>query len=440
MALNAADRKLYRRDVAADGTVLGDDGRGNLIKNYLPEPHTLRKQPSSPKTTADFLTTSASSPTKETKGTTKMNNLPSVRPHQPSKNSTTSKPTTSHSAASPPTRSRWHKRRIRPLLTQLLHVLLYHVIQLLYGILLRISYTWAAIRHRLIALRHYHHRSPEYIARDVSKLSRVPDHLSVVLKYRPEERGGGGAEGLVEEVSELGAWCVAAGIGLLSVYEKQGVLKGRRERDVLERVVEQKLGEWFGEGSARPTFRIVAAGGGNGGGHTTSTGSHTATGEEGLRKRGTTTTSNGNSAIDSGKGQQQTPRIHIDILLLSESDGRDTLVDLTRTLTEMAQAKKIRPKDITSELINTEISATTAVPDLPASYSQQSTDLPTSSPTPKQQKEVAPGEPDLVIIFGPTVKLDGYPPWQIRLSEIFCTGGDPSKEAEAPTRVEYQAS
>jgi dehydrodolichyl diphosphate syntase complex subunit NUS1 len=184
----------------------------------------------------------------------------------------------------------------------------------------------------------------------------------------------------------------------------------------------------------------VAAGGGNGSGHTSSGSdsiSAVATTDSGLRKR-TGTTTNGRGDAEFGKEvQQTTPRKHIDILLLSASDGRDTLVDLTRTLTEMAQAKKIRPKDITSELINTEISATTAVPDLPSSHSSTAL-TPSSTPASKPTKEVAPGEPDLVIIFGPTVKLDGYPPWQIRLSEIFCTGGDPSKEAEATTRVEYQ--
>jgi dehydrodolichyl diphosphate syntase complex subunit NUS1 len=28
------------------------------------------------------------------------------------------------------------------------------------------------------------------------------------------------------------------------------------------------------------------------------------------------------------------------------------------------------------------------------------------------------GEPDLLILFGPTVRLEGYPPWQLRLTEI----------------------
>ena len=29
------------------------------------------------------------------------------------------------------------------------------------------------------------------------------------------------------------------------------------------------------------------------------------------------------------------------------------------------------------------------------------------------------GEPELSILFGPTVELDGYPPWQVRLTEIY---------------------
>jgi dehydrodolichyl diphosphate syntase complex subunit NUS1 len=29
------------------------------------------------------------------------------------------------------------------------------------------------------------------------------------------------------------------------------------------------------------------------------------------------------------------------------------------------------------------------------------------------------GEPDLLVLFGPMVELSGYPPWQVRLTEIF---------------------
>lgn len=80
---------------------------------------------------------------------------------------------------------------------------------------------------------------------------------------------------------------------------------------------------------------------------------------------------------------------HLSVLLLSAEDGRDSLVDLTKTLAEMSQRSKISPADITVDLIDAEVT------------------------------ESVMGEPDLLVLFGPTVELSGYPPWQIRLTEIF---------------------
>jgi len=77
------------------------------------------------------------------------------------------------------------------------------------------------------------------------------------------------------------------------------------------------------------------------------------------------------------------------MLLLSADDGRDSLVDLTKTLTEMSQRSKLSPSDISQDLVDAEIS------------------------------ESVMGEPDLLVLFGPTIELSGYPPWQIRLTEIF---------------------
>lgn len=54
----------------------------------------------------------------------------------------------------------------------------------------------------------------------------------------------------------------------------------------------------------------------------------------------------------------------------------------------MSQHRKLAPSDISSELIDAEIT------------------------------ESVMGEPDLVIIFGDRVLLKGYPPWQARLTEI----------------------
>ncbi|UKZ73125.1 hypothetical protein TrVFT333_000766 [Trichoderma virens FT-333] len=72
------------------------------------------------------------------------------------------------------------------------------------------------------------------------------------------------------------------------------------------------------------------------------------------------------------------------------SDGRESIVDLTRTLADMSQRGKISPRDISQELVDAELS-----------------------------EGIFP-EPDLLILFTPYVELSGYPPWQIRLTEIFC--------------------
>lgn len=84
-----------------------------------------------------------------------------------------------------------------------------------------------------------------------------------------------------------------------------------------------------------------------------------------------------------------TPTQPLSILLLSSEDSRDSLVDLTKTLTEMSQKSKLSPKDISIDLIDAEIT------------------------------ESVMGEPDLLVLFGPSIELAGYPPWQLRLTEIF---------------------
>lgn len=81
---------------------------------------------------------------------------------------------------------------------------------------------------------------------------------------------------------------------------------------------------------------------------------------------------------------------HLKLHLISDQDGRESIVDLTRTLADMSQKGKLSPRDISLELVDAELS-----------------------------EGIMP-EPDLLILFSPYVELAGYPPWQIRLTEIFC--------------------
>jgi dehydrodolichyl diphosphate syntase complex subunit NUS1 len=82
------------------------------------------------------------------------------------------------------------------------------------------------------------------------------------------------------------------------------------------------------------------------------------------------------------------PRCKVNVILISAEDGRGSMVELTRLLAGMAQQGKIAVNQITTELIDIELT------------------------------DGVMGEPDLLILFGPMVVLDGYPPWQVRLTEI----------------------
>ena len=200
---------------------------------------------------------------------------------------------------------------------------------------------------------YYHHRTPELIARDVQRLSRLPAHLSVVLDLDDDD----GMDRLVDEVSELAAWCACAGIGTLSVYQRSGALKSHVP--ATHQAVSARLHDYFGP--RRPTLQLRAP--------------HMPAFLNG-------------DAPDDASAPGAASSGHLSLLLLSAEDSRESLVDLTKTLAEMAQRGKLAPHDITPELVDAEVS------------------------------ESVMHEPDLLVLFGPSVLLQGYPPWQIRLTEI----------------------
>jgi dehydrodolichyl diphosphate syntase complex subunit NUS1 len=99
----------------------------------------------------------------------------------------------------------------------------YHFIALLFSIFFRFRRAFRLAYTKLISLLKYHHRTPEFIAGDVSHLEKLPKHLSVVVELNSDEQqGNAGLEGLVNDVCELAAWSSSAGINFLSVYERTG--------------------------------------------------------------------------------------------------------------------------------------------------------------------------------------------------------------------------
>ncbi|KAI0911798.1 Undecaprenyl diphosphate synthase [Ustulina deusta] len=295
MSFTQKDIEIYREDEKSRHRKLGVEEREELVKSYLPTPSSSSRQRSNSRVKTRDL-------------------------------------------------SRFGVRRF---LKAQLYAFLYLFIHAIFSLYIRIRIAYHAVSNRLVAILKHHYNSPEYIARDVATLERLPVHLSIILTL---ENGGKGdaLEKLVNEVSEVAAWCTAAGIPKLSVYEKTGILK--RYMTQTHRSVCHRLKIWFGKHQAPPVTLFAR----------------------------------GAPAIRSHS------RHGFDLILISEDDGREAMVDLTRVLTEMVQKDKITAKEITMDVIDNELS------------------------------EAVMSEPDLLISFEPYVDLQGYPPWAIRLTEIHC--------------------
>ncbi|GAM86678.1 hypothetical protein ANO11243_046960 [Dothideomycetidae sp. 11243] len=255
------------------------------------------------------------------------------------------------------TQSRTRKKPIRTFIKASLHILIFTLMQLVFSIFYQVRRAYRRTISMILEVMYHHHRTPELIQKDVRNFSKLPKHLSISLSL--EGRMDGAAlETLISNLCECAAWTACVGIPELSIYERTGVLKSSLPQ--LHRKIASTLSSYYGSDNAgRPTVS--------------------------LRAPQIPAFSPPAASPDPSKA---TPP-HLSILLLSESDGRRTLVDLTKTLAEMSQKHKLSPEDISTELIDAEL------------------------------KESVMDEPDLLILFGDSVVLDGYPPWQVRLTEIF---------------------
>ncbi|WPH00558.1 Putative decaprenyl diphosphate synthase-like superfamily [Acrodontium crateriforme] len=253
-----------------------------------------------------------------------------------------------------------HRPRVRPAIRQLVYSLVFTVVHLFFSIYIRVRQLYHTIVGRILTAVHYHHRTPELIRRDVKSLSKIPKHLSVMLELSPEGGKKDSLETLLNDACEITAWSASAGVPTLSIYERTGVLKASLPN--LHRHISRTLTAYFGPNSPmRPTVS--------------------------LRAPNMPSYSPPYSPETNSNDASSAP--HLNIILIDATDGRQTLVDLTKTLAEMSQHGKLSPADISNDLIDAEIN------------------------------ESVMGEPDLLILFGDRIVLDGYPPWQVRLTEIF---------------------
>lgn len=102
----------------------------------------------------------------------------------------------------------------------------------------------------------------------------------------------------------------------------------------------------------------------------------------------------------------------------------------------MSQNGKLSPEDITPELVDAEITEITAHPLRNGGSSRPTNGAGTD--TGAAGDDLLKPEPDLLLVFGPFLKLDGYPPWQLRLTEMYCTGDRSHGATGDGEAVEYQ--
>ncbi|PSR92092.1 Met-10+ like-protein-domain-containing protein [Coniella lustricola] len=253
------------------------------------------------------------------------------------------------------TRGRRPSFGIRRFFEAQLHVLVFTVIHAIFSIYIRSRQAYHAVRDRIYSIFYYHHRDPAMIQKDVKRLSKLPRILSVILKLEDDGKGGSELERLVNEVAETSAWCACAGIPVLNVYEKTGLLK--QYLPEIHRAISQNLKSYFGK--QHPTLALCAP-----------------------HQESIESPASGTGYDGEGPG-------HLLVRLVSYEDGRDSIVDLTKTLAEMAQKNKVDPAHIDTNLLDEEL------------------------------KESVMEESDLLIIFGPYVEFQGYPPWHLHITEVF---------------------
>lgn len=113
-------------------------------------------------------------------------------------------------------------RPIRQLIKAALHLLLYNLVHFAFSVYHRFRVAYHNLLDRIFAVLYYHHRTPEYIQKDVQRLKKVPKHLSIILDFDDNGHNSAALESLIHDVCEVAAWSACAGIPLLSIYEPSG--------------------------------------------------------------------------------------------------------------------------------------------------------------------------------------------------------------------------
>lgn len=236
------------------------------------------------------------------------------------------------------------------------------ILYVIYAFIRYFQYQYNRIKIKILNLAYNPSNTPQLIRQDVLKLQKLPKRLAAVLDTKSEGEVGGGVSGLINDGSEIVAWTVSAGVKHLTLYDYDGVLKKNSED--FRNGIYNKLSKYYGPSNV-PKFAVRIP--------------H-------LNKVYF------NSPSDRTAGEHMDPKskkVAIEVSLLSRKDGRETIVDLTKTMAELCVKGELKLSEVTMGLVDSELT------------------------------QLVGHEPDLLLYFGPSLDLQGYPPWHIRLTEFY---------------------
>lgn len=241
------------------------------------------------------------------------------------------------------------------------------IFYLIYSIYALFEFVINRAKLRFLSIAYRSNDDPSVINADINKLPKIPQKLSVILNYKSEQEEGGGIDGLCNDGASIAAWCVSSGIPSLSIYEVDGVLK--KSVSELSRAIFQKFESYFGTENI-PNFLIKIP-------------------HLNLSYSGIDGVLIDNSIKDKSRDKDDFTDYDIEISLISKVDGRSTIVELTKVMAQLAKNGELKKSDITIKFLDHEL------------------------------RQLIGEEPDLIILFQPYLDLQGYPPWHIRLSEMY---------------------
>lgn len=230
------------------------------------------------------------------------------------------------------------------------------IMYLIYGFYRYIQYEYNKVKLKLLNIMYNPSNTPQLIRQDVNKLKKIPKRLAAILEMKSASYVGGGVKGLMNDGSELVCWTVSAGIKHLILYDYDGVLKNNVQD--FRKEIRAKLGKYFGPSNV-PKYAIR------------------------IPHLNKIYFNDEDDSTSDGKN-----KVAIEISLLSNRDGRETIVDLTKTMADLCAANELKLSNITMKLVDKELT------------------------------HLVGPEPDLLLYFGPALDLQGFPPWHIRLTEL----------------------